>query len=191
MFMPYTQRLSETQSMSLVVHSTAEPTALTNSIRREVLTVDPNQPIYDVQTMETVIGKSVSNQRLNMLLMGIFAALAMTLALVGIYSVMSYMVTQHTREIGIRIALGAQTVDILKLVLGQGLLLTFIGVGLGLLGAFGLTRLMASLLYEVKSTDPVTFLAVSVLLVAVALLACYLPARRASRVDPMVALRYE
>jgi putative ABC transport system permease protein len=191
MFMPYTQRLSETQSMSLVVRSTAEPTALTNSIRREVLAVDPNQPIYDVQTMETVIGKSVSNQRLNMLLMGIFAGLAMTLALVGIYSVMSYMVTQHTREIGIRIALGAQTLDILKLVLGQGLLLTFIGVGLGLLGAFGLTRLMASLLYEVKSTDPVTFLAVSLLLVAVALLACYLPAWRASRVDPMVALRYE
>ncbi|HVG32516.1 MAG TPA: ABC transporter permease [Pyrinomonadaceae bacterium] len=190
-FIPYTQQNSETQSMSLVVRSTAEPTALTNSIRREVLAVDPNQPIYDVQTMETVIGKSVSNQRLNMLLMGIFAALAMTLALVGIYSVMSYMVTQHTREIGIRIALGAQTLDILKLVLGQGLLLTFIGVGLGLLGAFGLTRLMASLLYEVKSTDPVTFLAVSLLLVAVALLACYLPARRASKVDPMVALRYE
>jgi len=190
-FIPYTQRNSETQSMSLVVRSKAEPTALANSIRREVLAVDPNQPIYDVQTMETVIGKSVSNQRLNMLLMGIFAALAMTLALVGIYSVMSYMVTQHTREIGIRIALGAQTLDILKLVLGQGLLLTFIGVGLGLLGAFGLTRLMASLLYEVKSTDPVTFLAVSLLLVAVALLACYLPARRASKVDPMVALRYE
>jgi len=191
MFMPYTQRLSETQSVNLVVRSTAEQNTLANAIRGEVLAVDPNQPIYDVQTMETVIGKSVSNQRLNMLLMGIFAALAMTLALVGIYSVMSYMVTQHTREIGIRIALGAQTVDILKLVLGQGLLLTFIGVGLGLLGAFGLTRLMASLLYEVKSTDPVTFLAVSVLLVAVALLACYLPARRASRVDPMVALRYE
>jgi putative ABC transport system permease protein len=190
-FIPYTQRQSETQSVNLVVRSTAEQTALANSIRREVLAVDPNQPIYDVQTMETVIGKSVSNQRLNMLLMGIFAALAMTLALVGIYSVMSYMVTQHTREIGIRIALGAQTMDILKLVLGQGLLLTFIGVGLGLLGAFGLTRLMASLLYEVKSTDPVTFLAVSLLLLAVALLACYLPARRASRVDPMVALRYE
>lgn len=191
LFIPYTQPQGNSQSMSLVVRAASDPTTLANAIRREVLAVDPNQPIYDIQTMETVIGKSVSNQRLNMLLMGIFAALAMTLALVGIYSVMSYMVTQHTREIGIRIALGAQTGHILKLVLGQGLLLTFIGVGLGLLGAYGLTRLMASLLYEVKSTDPVTFLAVSLLLVAVALLACYLPARRASRVDPMVALRYE
>jgi putative ABC transport system permease protein len=191
-FIPLTQgQWGTTTSMSLVVRAQSEPTALASLIQSQIWSVDPNQPVYDVQTMETVIGKSISNRRLNMLLMGIFAALAMTLALVGIYSVMSYMVTQHTREIGIRIALGAQPLDVLKLVLSQGMLLTLIGVGLGLFGAFALTRLMSSLLYGVTATDPLTFISLSALLVGVAFLACYLPARRATRVDPMIALRYE
>jgi putative ABC transport system permease protein len=193
LFSPYTQPLWEgmTQSMTLVVRTTSDATALTPLIRREVLAVDPYQPIYNVQTMETVIERSVSGNRLNMLLLSIFAALALTLALVGIYSVMSYLVTQHTREIGIRMALGAKPRDILKLILGQGLLLTLVGVAIGTGGALAVTRVMASLLYGVKATDPLTFLAVSLLLLLVSLLACFLPARRAMKVDPMVALRYE
>jgi putative ABC transport system permease protein len=190
-FMPYEQAPSLTQSMSLVVRAVQDPTALVQPIRREVQALDPNLPVYNVQTMEAVIGKSVSDRRLNMTLLAIFAGVAMLLSMVGIYSVMSYTVTQNTREIGIRMALGAQARDVLKLVVGQGLTLTMIGVGVGVAGALILTRLMESLLYGVKATDPLTFLAVSVLLIAVALLACYWPARRATKVDPMIALRYE
>ena len=192
-FSPYTQPLWEgmTRSMTLVVRASVDAPTLTPLIRREVLAVDPAQPVYNVQTMETVIERSVSGSRLNMMLLSIFAGLALVLALVGIYSVMSYLVAQHTREIGIRMALGAQPWNILKLVLGQGLMLALIGVMIGLLGAFALTRLMASLLFGVTATDPLTYLAVSLLLLLVSLVACYLPARRAMKVDPMVALRYE
>jgi putative ABC transport system permease protein len=190
-FMPYEQAPSLAQSMSLVVRGTRDTSTLIQAIRREVLAIDPNLPVYNVQTMEEVIGKSVSDRRLNMTLLMIFAGLAMVLSMVGIYSVMSYTVTQNTREIGIRMALGAQPRDVLKLVVGQGLVLTLVGVGVGVIGALALTRLMESLLYEVKATDPLTFLAVAVLLTVVALLACYWPARRATRVDPMIALRYE
>jgi putative ABC transport system permease protein len=190
-FVPYRQSEGLTQSMSLVVRGAGDPSTLVPAIRREVLAVDPNQPVYNVQTMEAVIVKSVSERRLNMLLLTIFAGVAMLLAMVGIYSVMSYTVTQSTREIGIRMALGARPRDVLKLVVGQGLLLTLVGVGLGVVGALGLTRLMESLLFGVKATDPLTFAAVSALLIVVALLACYWPARRATRVDPMIALRYE
>jgi ABC-type antimicrobial peptide transport system permease subunit len=128
---------------------------------------------------------------MNTMLLSIFAGLAMILAMIGIYSVMSYTVTQNTREIGIRMALGAQARDVLKLIVGQGLVLTLIGVVVGVAAAFGLTRLMSSLLYGVTTTDPLTFVIVSVILVAVAVISCYLPARRATKVDPMVALRYE
>jgi putative ABC transport system permease protein len=192
-YTPYSQPLFTglAQTMTLVVRSKAESAALTSAIRKEVLAVDPGQPVYNVQTMETVIGKSISYQRLNTQLLGMFAALALILAVIGIYSVMSYQVTQHTREIGIRMALGAQSLDVLRLVLRQGLGLTVVGVAIGVAGAFALTRLLTSLLFGVTSNDPVTYIIVSLLLTLVAAFACIVPARRATKVDPLVALRYE
>jgi putative ABC transport system permease protein len=189
LFFPYTAYRGD--GMTLVVRSASDPSETAAAVRREVRAVDPNQPVYNVRTMEEVIDLSVSNRRLNMTLLTIFAGLATLLAVVGIYSVMSYLVTQHTREIGIRVALGAQRTNILRLVLRQGLSLTLAGVAVGALAAFGMTRVMSSLLYEVEGTDPLTYVSVSLLLIAVALAACYIPARRATKVDPLVALRYE
>jgi putative ABC transport system permease protein len=180
-----------TQTMSLAVRANTDPEALVSAVRNAVSEIDPAQPVFNVKTMEAVVADSVSDRRLNMLLLGIFAAVALTLAVIGIYSVMSYTVSQHTREIGIRMALGARPMDVLKLVVGQGMGLTVVGVALGVAGAFGLTRLMATLLYGVTATDPLTFVIVSALLGAVALLACCVPARRATKVDPMIALRNE
>ena len=193
LYTPYTQPspAGATQTMTLVVRTFGDPEALGPALRKEVLSVDPAQPVYEVQTMQAVIGKAVSYQRLNMQLLGIFAALAMILAVIGIYSVMSYQVSQHTREIGIRMALGAQPWHVLRLILREGLTLTLIGVVLGIAGAFALTRLLASLLFGVTASDPLTYVMVSLLLIFVALLACFLPARRATKVDPLVALRYE
>jgi ABC-type antimicrobial peptide transport system permease subunit len=143
------------------------------------------------QTMDSIISDSLASQRFSMAVLGVFAMLALALASVGIYGVISYLVGQRTQEIGIRVALGANRSDVLRMVLGDGMKMTLIGVGIGLAAALGLTRLMASLLFGVSATDPLTFAAVAMLLSVVALAACYIPARRAMRVDPMVALRYE
>jgi predicted permease len=177
--------------MTLAVRTDADPKALAQDVARGVREVDADEPVYDVKTMDERLAESVSPQRLTAALVGIFAALAMTLAGVGIYGVISYSVAQQTHEFGIRMALGAQKGDVLKLVLRQGLLLALAGVLLGLAGALALTRVMSSLLYGVTVTDPATFAGVAAVLTAVALAACLLPARRATKVDPMVALRYE
>jgi putative ABC transport system permease protein len=190
LYVPYAQRPSRARDMTIVARTTADPSSTFSALREQVRAVDKNLPV-SIEPMSQVYSKSVAARRYNVILLGVFAALAVSLALVGIYGVMSYTVAEHTREIGIRMALGAQRRDVLRLVVGQGLILTLVGIGAGLAGAFGLTRLMASMLYEVTATDPFTFAAVALLFVAVALVACYVPARRATRVDPMVALRYE
>ncbi|MCI0486651.1 MAG: ABC transporter permease [Blastocatellia bacterium] len=188
-FLPYLQAAQT--AMHIVVHTAGDPGALTAAIRQEVRAVDPDQPVSKVATMEQLLSDSVAPRRFNLLLLGIFAAVALILAAVGIYGVMSYAVTQHTHEIGIRQALGARPVDVLKLVLGQGMRLALAGVVIGLAGAFALTRVMESLLFDVSATDPLTFAVIALLLTGVAAMACFVPARRATRVDPMVALRYE
>jgi putative ABC transport system permease protein len=175
----------------LVVKTNVEPLSLAATVRRTVWEIDKDQPVSNISTMEEILSESIARQRFSMLLLGIFAAVALILAAVGLYGVMSYSVAQRTREIGIRMALGAQARDVLRLIVGQGLTLTLIGIALGLTGAFALTRLLESLLFGVSASDPATFTGVAALLLAVSLLACYLPARRAMRVDPLIALRYE
>ncbi len=177
--------------ISMTVRTSVDPVSVAPAIRHEVIATDQNQPVFNVRPMEQVIAESIASRRFAMLLLTIFAAVALLLASVGIYGVMSYSVTQRTHEIGIRMALGASVTDILKMVVGQGMLLVLIGVGIGLIGAFALTRVMASLLFNVKATDPMTFILVSLVLALVALAATFIPARRATRVDPMTALRYE
>jgi putative ABC transport system permease protein len=177
--------------MSLVVRGASDPMSLIASARRAAQEIDPSLPVFNVKTMETVIADSVSGNRMNALLLGLFAALALTLATLGVYGVMSYTVEQNTREIGVRLALGAEPRDVMKLIIGQGLSLTATGLVVGLTAAFALTRLMETLLFGVSATDPLTLIAAPMLLAFVALLACYVPARRATKVDPMVALRCE
>jgi putative ABC transport system permease protein len=181
------------QVMTLVVRgpSGGDPEALARSVRGEVWAVDSSQPVYDVKAMERVVAASVAPRRFNTLVVGVFAAVALALAVIGLYGVMSYTVTQRTREIGIRMALGAQGRDVLRMVVGQGMWLTCVGMGAGLLGALLLTRAMSGLLYGVSASDPLTFAGVVVLLTVVALAACFVPARRATKVDPMEALRHE
>ena len=189
MYFPAPQR--PRLNMSLMVRSTIDPTALAAAIQREILNVDKDQAVTEVATLEHLVGESIEQPRLTMLLLGIFAAVALTLAAIGIYGVIAYAVQQRTREIGIRMALGAQTRDVVKLVVKNGMTLALIGVIIGIGGALALTRLIASLLFEVTATDATTFAIVSMGLLAVALLACWIPGRRATKVDPLVALRYE
>jgi len=174
-----------------VVRTDDNPQAIAANLRGAVWDVDKDLPVTRIRTMDEVRSMSVASPRLNLLLFGLFAALALVLATIGIYGVTAYSVAQRTREIGIRVALGARSNDVLRLVIGQGARLALIGVVLGMIGAFALTRLMASMIYGVSAVDPLTFFAVAFLLAVVALTACYIPARRAMRVDPLVALRYE
>jgi putative ABC transport system permease protein len=175
----------------LVVKTDVDPLSLAAAVRETVWAVDKDLPVSDVRTMEEVISESLARQRFSTLLLGVFAGLALVLAAVGIYGVMSYSVTQRTHEIGIRMALGAQKSDVLKLTVGQGLKLVLAGVVIGVAGSLVLTRLMSSLLFGVSATDPATLVTISLVFVGVALLASYIPARRAAKVDPLTALRYE
>jgi putative ABC transport system permease protein len=178
-------------SMNLIVRTTNDPRSLARSLQHEVQSLDRDIPVFRIKTLEQYLGVAVAQPKFNALLLGLFAGLALLLTAIGLYGVMAYSVIQRAQEIGIRIALGAQTGDVLKMVLRQGLKLTALGLLIGLAAAYALTRYMQSLLFGVKATDPWTFAAIALLLVAVALLACWVPARRATKVDPMVALRCE
>ncbi|MCS6806173.1 MAG: ABC transporter permease [Acidobacteriota bacterium] len=183
--------LRQFTATNFVIRTAGEPLQLSGVVKQEMLKIDPALPLRNVRTMEQLLSHSLALEEFNMSLLGLFAGIGLLLVAIGTYGVVSYSVSQRTHEIAIRMALGAQRWDVLKLVLGQGMILAVIGVGIGLVAALMLTRLLSSLLFGVTPTDPMTFASVSLLLVAVALLACYIPARRATRVDPMVALRYE
>jgi putative ABC transport system permease protein len=193
LYFPYVQVGAEgwLGDATLVIRTAVPPTSAASAVREAVRKVDPGLPLYRVTTMETVIAESLASRRLNLWLLGIFAAMALILSAAGLYGVISYLVAQRTREIGVRIALGAQTRDVVGMVMRQGTRLTAAGVVLGLIGALPFTWVLQSLLYGVSARDPLTFASIAALLAAVALLATWLPARRAARVDPMVAIRNE
>lgn len=177
--------------VAVVLRTEGDPTVVMGDVRRAVAEIDSREAVYDVRTLGEVISNSFAARRLFMILLGIFAALALVLACVGIYGVISYLVGQRTREIGVRMALGAQRSDVLRLVIGHGTKMALVGVAVGIVAALGLTRLMANQLFGVSAHDPLTFAGVAALLIVVAAAACYIPARRAMRVDPIVALRHE
>jgi len=191
MYLPFVQEPYSIRMMNLVLRAEGEPASLVAAVRREVNALDPDLALADIKTMNQLMSESLGQSRYRGLLLGIFAAVALTLAAVGIYGVIAYAVNQRTREIGIRMALGARKQDIFRMVVGHGMLLSLIGVVVGAAASLVLTRFLSSLLYGVSSTDPATFTFVVLLLITVALLACSLPARRATRVDPMNALRHE
>jgi putative ABC transport system permease protein len=188
-YFPLTQRPQ--RQMNIVVRSTVEPTSLVGALTNAIRSVDSDQPIFNIRTMEQVVSNSVATKRFATAMLSIFSAVALVLAAVGLYGVISYSVTQRTHEIGIRMALGARSIDVVGMVMGNAAMLTGTGVVIGLAAAFALTRLIAGLLFSVGATDAMTFTAVPLLLCAVGLLASYIPARRATKVDPMIALRYE
>jgi putative ABC transport system permease protein len=192
-YAPLTQHRREgwSNNLMLAVQTSTKPEALTAAIREQVRALDPDQPVTSIRTMDELLERTLSEAKFGLLLFGLFAVLALVLAAIGIYGVMATSVTQRTHEIGLRMALGAQKRDVLRVVIGEGMLLVVIGIAAGLAAALALTRLMSTLLFGVSATDPATLVFITVLLAAVALLACYLPARRATKVDPLVALRYE
>ena len=188
-YLPYLQRPNN--RMTLVVRTTSDPLSLASAVRSQINAVDPDQPISEIKTLDQHLADSVSQGRSMMLLFGTFASLALVLAILGIFGVMSFTVTQRTHEIGIRMALGASTGDVIRIIVGRGMAMALIGVGIGLIAAYFLTRLMENMLYGVTATDPMIFALIPLLIACVAFMACYIPARRATRVDPMTALRYE
>jgi putative ABC transport system permease protein len=188
-YLPHSQ--FPTSFDTIVVKTEKDAAAMAGAVKREILAVDKEQAVSNIATLEELLNESILLRRLFMLLLVVFALIGLVLAAVGIYGVMSYAVTQRTQEIGIRMALGARAADVLKLVVGNGMRLALIGVALGLIIAFALTRLMETVLFGVTPTDAITFTIVASGLIGVALVACYIPARRATKVDPLVALRYE
>ena len=190
MYWPVAQ-IRATPSLAIVVRTQGDPAGLGSAVRAAIAEIDPAQPIYEMQTLDQLVAKSLDQRRFTLMLMVVFGVMALVLSAIGLYGVMAFLVTQRTQEIGIRMALGARAVDVLKIVVGSGMFLASLGVAVGLIGAFALTRLMSSLLFGVSPTDLVTFGLVTVGLLTVAMLACYIPARRATKVDPLVALRYE
>ncbi len=177
--------------MTVVLRTSVDPISLVPALREQVRDLDKNLPVFGVQTMDEMLSAEVASQRFNAGALAGFAGLAVLLAAVGIYGVMAYAVSQRTREMGLRMALGADAGNVLRMILGQGLRLAVIGVILGLVASFALTRLMSGLLFGVKPSDPETFVLVTGALLIVAVVACWIPARRATRVDPVIALRYE
>jgi putative ABC transport system permease protein len=189
LYMPYTQRASS--GMAVAVRAAGDPGELAASVRRAVSEVDPDEPVYGIQTMEEIVSESMGQPRFRAFLTGVFGAIALLLAAIGIYGVLSYSVSQRAHEIGIRVALGASRSAVLRLVVGQGMSLAAIGVGIGLLGGAIASRLVAALLFGVAATDLPTFVGVPAILLLVALAACAIPGRRAMRIDPIAALREE
>jgi putative ABC transport system permease protein len=191
-YVPYMQeRRSFMAPRDLVVRTKADPAVIAAAVRKAVWAVDKDQPVSNVRTMNQVFAAAISQERFQALMLGLFAALALVLACVGLYGVISYSVVQRTHEIGVRMALGAQPVDVLRLVIRQGMLLTFAGLIVGIVAGTFVTRVLTDMLFGVTPRDPLTFVGVPVLLLVVAFLACYVPARRATRIDPLIALRYE